>query len=392
MGDYTATRMCPQASRDRPDMSKCDVIVLDGDSRTAVGVVRSFVSHGLSVVVGSTTPFAKAAHSRGVKSRFRYDVPDGDPDAMHQRILEQVRRWQPRMLMPVFDQSWSIIYRFYEAFLGEGVVVPNPGPQVYAEMLNKRVLATRASELGIPIPKTLIPSTIEEARSLCGGLPYPVLLKAPTGTAGRGIHRATSPEEFLDKLEELDEVPVIQELVSGEDLELTILCDRGRPIAGHAYISLRNAPLPYGPPIACRSIREDSLLRIGCEFLSRIDYHGVAHLDFRRDQRDGVPKLLDFNARLAGTNDMSLYAGVDFGYMLFQLAIGERVEPCFDYETDQEYRWLLPGELRHLAATSHKMRTLGELLRWKNVGVDVRLRDPLPHVVALMEWLRRGLR
>ena len=42
--------------------------------------------------------------------------------------------------------------------------------------------------------------------------------------------------------------------------------------------------------------------------------------------------LLDFNPRLAGTNDGSLVSGVDFALMLYQLTMGDHVSPVFDYE------------------------------------------------------------
>lgn len=135
-------------------------------------------------------------------------------------------------------------------------------------------------------------------------------------------------------------------------------------MAGSAYVTLRNRP-HYGPPVACRTIRDDRLMSIGTDFLRKLGCHGVAHLDFRRDRRDGEPKLLDFNVRLAGSNEISTRTGVDFAYMLYRLALGRRVEPCFEYEAGTEFRWPL----------------FGELLRWRGVHTDVSLRDPLPHMV-----------
>jgi len=149
---------------------------------------------------------------------------------------------------------------------------------------------------------------------------------------------------------------LIQEYIRGEDLELTILCVRGEPIAGSAYLSLRNAPLPFGPPVACISIKDDELVKIGCNFLKTIGFHGVGHLDFRRDHRDGIPKLFDFNVRVAGTNDISIRTGIDFGFMLYQLAAGQQLAPCFDYEIGREFRWYLPGELRHFVQTQQKIK------------------------------------
>ena len=184
-------------------------------------------------------------------------------------------------------------------------------------------------------------------------------------------------------MSEYDEMPIIQELISGEDLELTLLCIRGKAIAGSAYLSLKNYPLPYGPPVACRTIKDDFLMDIGINFLRKLNYNGVAHLDFRRDPNDGEAKLLDFNVRLAGTNEMSICSGIDFGYFLYRLSTGEKVDQIFDYEIDKEFRWLLFGELRHLLATNDKWKTLKNMLRWKNVSTNFSMTDPLPSIAPV---------
>jgi len=180
-------------------------------------------------------------------------------------------------------------------------------------------------------------------------------------------------------------VAIIQELIKGEDLELTLLCIRGEPIAGSVYLSLRNYPLPYGPPVACRTIKDDAFMDLGMNFLKKLNYNGVAHLDFRRDQNDGKAKLLDFNVRLAGTNEMSICSGIDFGYLLYRSAIGEEVDQIFKYEINKEFRWLLFGEFRYLLATTNKWKTLKDMLRWKNVSTNFSMTDPLPSIAPVLK-------
>jgi predicted ATP-grasp superfamily ATP-dependent carboligase len=238
---------------------------------------------------------------------------------------------------------------------------------------------------------TFIPKTHDEALAMKEKYPYPVLLKAKKGVAGKGIERANNPAQLEDALANRSDIPIIQEWIEGEDLELTVFCTEGRAIAGHVYQSLRNAPLPYGPPVACRSIRDDDFLASGCRFLQAIGYHGVAHMDFRRDRRDGIPKLLDFNVRIAGTNEISLRTGVDFGYMQYQMAMGETPRECFDYEVGREFRWLFPGELRHLAQTRNKLRNLRQLLNWRKVSTEVSLTDPMPHLFLVLDLVYRKM-
>jgi len=361
-----------------------DILVLDGQSRSALGVVRSLSQKGLSVIAGSNNASAIANYSRCIKKHFTYSYDTDALEKAHSTILEQVKILRPKVLMPVMNPSWSIIYTFYDDYKHLTKIVPNPGKDIFDKLFDKSYLAEVSVKHGVPIPKTYMPENIDNALSLIDELPYPVLLKPKKGQGGLGIKRVDEKKDLSSALSEYGEMPIIQELISGEDLELTLLCIRGEPIAGSVYLSLRNYPLPYGPPVACRTIKDDYLMDLGINFLRKLNYNGVAHLDFRRDQNDGEAKLLDFNVRLAGTNEMSTCSGIDFGYFLYRLSIGEKVDKIFEYEIGKEYRWLFFSELRYLVATTKKWKTIKDMLRWKNVSTNFSITDPLPSIAPVL--------
>ena len=206
--------------------------------------------------------------------------------------------------------------------------------------------------------------------------------------AGRGIRRVEARADFSEALNYFEAPPLIQEVVSGEDLELTLLCVHGEPIAGSSYVSLRNAPLPFGPPIACRTFQDDELMDVGKRLLEALRFHGVAHLDFRRDLRDGRPKLLDFNARLAGTNEISTASGINFPVLLYKLALDENPDPCFESQSGLEFRWLVFGEVRHFLQTSQKVQVVKEHFKWRNVRTNLWPTDPLPPLAHALELVK----
>ena len=372
-------------------MSLPTLMVLDGEIKATLGIVRSLGRRGIQIMVGSSNPRGRSGFSRYAQRRFTYIPPNKDLAIAHSMIMRRVQEWRPDILMPLFTAGWEVVYAFYEEYSGLTTVVPNPGKELFESLYDKGLLADYADEHEVQIPMTFCPQTMKEAVELRESLPYPVLLKPRKAVDGAGIQLVTSPAELVAVLRQFQRIPVIQEKIEGEDLELTILCIDGLAIAGSAYISLRNMPLPYGPPVACRTIRDKTLMRTGMEFLRRLHYHGVAHLDFRRDKRDGQAKLLDFNPRIAGSNDSSLCSGVDFAYMLYQLARGEKVDPRFDYELGKEFRYLWPGELRHLAQTDCKSQTVSDLLRWDNVDTDISLFDPLPNFIDVINHLPKML-
>jgi len=363
-------------------------MVLDGEMRSTLGIVRSLGGKGIPITVGSNSPFGRSNFSRNVKSYFIY--PADNSEAAHDVIVNEIEKQNPDILMPVFDNGWSIVFSQYEEYESMTRIVPNPGGKLFKHLLDKAHLADTAEKYGVLIPKTYRPVSIEEARILSTELPYPVLLKPRISNSGEGITAVSTVNELLTALGRVKEMPVIQEYIEGEDLELTILCVHGEPIAGSTYLSLRNTPLPYGPPVACLSIKDDSLMNIGKDLLKKLGYHGVAHMDFRRDRRDGQPKLLDFNARIAGTNEISTVTGIDLAHLQYLITAGERVEPCFEFEVGKEFRWIFPGELRHLAQTPDKWKTIKKLIKWKNVKMGISITDPMPHLSMVFDGIRKG--
>ena len=62
--------------------------------------------------------------------------------------------------------------------------------------------------------------------------------------------------------------------------------------------------------------------------LRAIDYYGLVEIEYKLDQRDGLYKLLDINARAWGFHSLGAPAGVDFPYLLFADQMGESTEQC----------------------------------------------------------------
>jgi hypothetical protein len=64
-----------------------------------------------------------------------------------------------------------------------------------------------------------------------------------------------------------------------------------------------------------------------CRFLRSLNYSGLVEVEFKYDARDERYKILDVNARAWTWNALGSIAGVDFPHVLWQLAMGEAIEP-----------------------------------------------------------------
>jgi predicted ATP-grasp superfamily ATP-dependent carboligase len=119
--------------------------------------------------------------------------------------------------------------------------------------------------------------------------------------------------------------------------------------------------------------------------LASLSYRGVFSAEFKYDERDGLFKLFEINARPWWYVDAPARAGIDVCSMAYRDALGLPVEPVTTYEAGQ-YLGFLPGDFR----AWHKQRNCGGesfwawLLSWRGAhSTPFHFNDPLPALVFL---------
>jgi len=70
---------------------------------------------------------------------------------------------------------------------------------------------------------------------------------------------------------------------------------------------------------------------------------------------DGTPYLMEINTRFWGSLQLAIDAGVDFPWLLYQLASGITPDPIPEYNVGVRLRWLL-GDLDSLYLTLRDRR------------------------------------
>jgi hypothetical protein len=110
--------------------------------------------------------------------------------------------------------------------------------------------------------------------------------------------------------------------------------------------------------------------------LAPLGWHGVAMLEYKQDCRTGDLFLMEVNGRFWGSLQLAVDAGVDFPYLTFQLALGQRPDVPASYKLGVKSRWLL-GDVDHL------------LLRLRNSDRALNLPETAPsRLRTVMEFLK----
>lgn len=326
------------------------ILVTDGNSRAALAITRSLGKAGHEVIVTSKREKCIAACSKYCSAHYSYPDPSQSRAAFVDALLDLVQRLGVEVMLPVTDVCVLPVAEQRERF--EKICkVPLPAADALNRAADKEGITALANKLGVATPKSVTiaspgATTVDDL-----SLPYPVVIKparsrvrTQDGWLYTGVDYAQSSETLQRKLDAIPEAayPVLlQERVRGPGVGLFYCYDRGRPVASFAHRRLREKPPSGGVSVLRESVARHPL---GDEFsrtlLGALDWHGVAMVEFKLDERDGVPKLMEINGRFWGSLQLAIDSGVDFPEILVRIASGETVEPVEDYRLGIRSRWV----------------------------------------------------
>lgn len=104
-------------------------------------------------------------------------------------------------------------------------------PDVFTIVHDKLLTHLELERANIPMPKTYLSSSPKAAKELLKNLPYPIIMKIPNGTQGKGVMFADSfaaATSMLDTLDTLKQPFLIQEFIEtgGADIRAIVVGDK----------------------------------------------------------------------------------------------------------------------------------------------------------------------
>jgi D-aspartate ligase len=298
------------------------------------------------------------------------------------------------VLYPTSDGACEFISR-NEELLARDFSLVCASRSCIAEIQDKGRLLAHARAAGVPIPATFFPRSLEEAEAAAGSLMYPAVIKPltsyhwkrPEVLAAIGpvkAIQAAGPEELIGayrKVAPLTPELMLQEIIPGEVNRLLTFLGYfgkdGRALAGCVRKKLRQYPPGFGYCSLTETVKEPEILELSIRLLTCLGYRGIGCVEWKRDPRDGLPKLIEINARAVRTTAAAIGAGIDLPWIAHQdLSTREPPPPEFEYRIPM--RWI------HLRSEVHAASSLiwkGELrlLEWLRIFRG-------PRVMAVWAW------
>jgi predicted ATP-grasp superfamily ATP-dependent carboligase len=365
------------------------VLVTDEHYKHTLGVVRQLGNANISVHLMAHSPDALACASRFCSHIIH--VPESGVDALVLATLKQVQRHSYDLLLPIGYKTTLALAQAREQFL----------PHVHLEIAeyskietasDKYRMARLCEDIGVPVPRSFVPTSETELRQIARDVPAPYVIKPQKESPGRSVLYARNEEELLSVYRETfflangtKELPILQEFIPGYGCGFFATYQNGVCKRIFMHRRIREYPASGGVSTCAESYYHPQLEEYGRRVLDALQWHGVAMAEFRFDTRHRTFKLIEVNPKFWGSLELALAAGADFPGDLCKMTGGKTLQFTGEYNRSLRFHWPFScfGELYHLKSQPRSIFEVTRDLLNPNVKSNVWLHDLAPNVREL---------
>lgn len=389
-----------------------NILVTDGENRSALAVTRSLGKRGNTVCVAGVDTDNISACSKYCKKKIKTPDPLKEGMKYSHKIADIVATEKIDLVLPTSEQSIYQLNRVRDQLL-QDVILACPYQEKMEAVSNKYRLFHLAQDIGVPIPETIYVNGIEdffEKESTISCFPTvvkPAFSKIANGDGliSTGVMYAASRND-LRMLYETKPVlrfpSLIQKMIVGEGTGLFTLFDADRHLVLFSHRRLLEKPPSGGVSVISESIPLDrEMVESAEKLLTAVGWKGVAMVEFKRDSRDGKAKLMEINGRFWGSLQLAVSSGVDFPALCLDYYLDMKpASQLADYQVGHKLKWFF-GILDHLIIRIKNKEIPPESLSsWQvakelfkrgdaNTSFDVYdAEDPKPFVSEITTYIR----
>jgi len=380
------------------------VLLGGGQVGTSISVARSLGRAGIPVYV-LEQPDSPERYSRYVRY-LPLGRHDRTGEAWAAFLLGPESDWlRGAVLLACSDAGIELLLTHREALVRK-YRLDLSEPAAQQRLLDKLSTYRCAAAAGVPTPRYWQVDAVEDLTAHRDDYSYPLMLKPLYShrfrrTFGRKYFLAGDFSELLASFERVRgaglEV-VLLELIPGGDDQLcsyyTYLDEQGDSLFDFTKRVIRRYPVQEG--VGCCHVTDwnPEARDLGLRLFGEAGLRGLGNVEFKRDPRDGVLKVIECNARFTAGNPLVAASGYNLAVFVYNRVVG-RPQPSLKGRPYRRGLGLWQPGRDFLAFL--QLRRAGELgLRsWlasvprPSVLPYFRFDDPLPSLVVLSHLPRR---
>jgi protein-tyrosine-phosphatase/predicted ATP-grasp superfamily ATP-dependent carboligase len=332
------------------------ILVFNSIPPITVAVSRSLFRHGIPVTLADIGSSQGCPASRAI--RYFVELPDhrDRPQEFVDGLIKLIRAGGYDSIFPCSDAGLAAVSQHYDRLTA--LVYPGcPQPEIVERVLNKDQTLEAANACGLLVPKTHRAPDIAALEELRRELRFPVIAKPRSKMDER---RHTFKTLYFAAFQNLRDAflsepqfgaeNLLQEYCSGVGVGVEVLFHDGEPLALFQHRRLKELPVSGGGSVLCISEPLNQMLaELATTLLRKLEWRGVAMVEFRYDPSTQQAVLMEVNGRYWGSLPLAISAGVDFPFYEWQLAHGEEPRIPRRYRIGLRSRWL-SADIRRLGS------------------------------------------
>ncbi|UOF92020.1 ATP-grasp domain-containing protein [Fodinisporobacter ferrooxydans] len=362
-----------------------------------LAAVRSLGARNVRTIVSEKIRFHTSGFSRYADHTLVNPDPKESPEQFYSWLCDTVKREDCNVLFPMDDDTMEIAVK-HQQELRAFCHVPVPPLASYQIAADKRQTMQYAKKAGVPCPQTVETNfdseyDQDELVRISSELEYPLVIKPRFSSGSRGVRFAYNQDQLLALFPIIHKQypnPLLQEYIPpGTKYDVGVCYDANHMLkAAFVQRQIRNYPIQRGPSTVHESVNHQKLIDYAAQLMAHLPWYGVADIEFIIDPRNGEPKLLEINPRFWSSLHLSIRCGVDFPWILYQLAMGHEVESILEYRSGILGRALLPGDILHYASNPDRKNMNPPFWTLGIPDDTLSKNDPMPAVGFFFSALR----
>lgn len=324
--------------------SRCNILLLDGDTRQSLPVAKALCLSGYNVTVVCSKRISYGSWSCYPHKKIYAPVEPSEIDNYFLFIKSVLQKRCYDVTIPLFDHSAYMLSK-YKIELVQYTKVSVPDLEIFMCARDKKITMDACRRAGVPHPLTYSPDDVpisEIERSIS----FPCIIKPNISHGAIGIRlveKAAKLSSVYNQVVEEFGPCCIQEYIPQNGMQYKVQVFRGSDDVIYGAVvfnKMRYFPITGGTSSLNSTVDRPDIIEICLRLLDEIKWNSHADVDLIEDVRDNTVKVMEINPRITGSIKIAFEAGVDFATMQVQHALNNRIPKFNDYKIGIFMRYL----------------------------------------------------
>jgi len=323
-------------------MPELKVLVTDAETRKSFDLYNVYNGkYGFPVITcaAKDTGLLSGVYGQQVYSLRLDTYPNFEHDL--NALSSQFSQYQI-VYVPASEQTTLLFYRYIAENLEHNFKYILPQENTFQLTRNKFSFQQFCEKSKLPVPESFSFDVVKKPAFES----FPLVLKPRIGAGSVGIKYLKTRDElsWLDQSEE-EQVLIQKKITSDGTVEgAFFLCNEGTVVSAFSHRRIRTYPQNGGVTVCSESAINEAIIKIGSEVLKKLNWSGLAMIEFMYDTDTQSWKIIELNPRLWGSVLLSAFNGSNMldNYVRLSASL-ETV--ASEPQAGRRIRWYYPYEI-----------------------------------------------